>query len=145
VWPNCNVVGVDTWAPSLERARANVAGSGLSDRIELRNQNVTDLPDRDRFDLTWLPLFFIPPAVGPAALERILAATRPGGQIAVARYDAPTDELAKATLQLRVFRDGGSWYEDDEVVDLLAAAGWTDVRILPKPNATLTFVAGRKP
>jgi protein-L-isoaspartate O-methyltransferase len=145
VWPNCNVVGVDTWEPSLERARTNVADSGLSDRIELRNQSVTDLPDRDRFDLTWLPLFFIPPDVVPTALKRILDATRPGGQIAVARYDAPNDELAKATLQLRVFRDGGSWYEDDEVVALLGAAGWTDVRVLSKPNLTITFIAGRRP
>src|SRR5436305_7196014 len=48
VWPGCTVVGIDTWEPALERARANVAEAGAADRIELRNQSLVDLDDTDR-------------------------------------------------------------------------------------------------
>jgi predicted O-methyltransferase YrrM len=145
VWPNCTVVGIDTWEPSLEQARRNVAESGLGDRIELRRQNVTDLDDRDRYDLTWVPGFFVSPGLLPAAFERIRGATAPGGQIVIARYDPPPDPLAEATMRMRVIRDGGSWIEASELVALLEAAGWTDTRIVPKPGGVpLTFVAGRK-
>ena len=40
-WPAATVVGIDVWEPALERARANVRGAGLDDRITLRNQEVT--------------------------------------------------------------------------------------------------------
>lgn len=145
VWPGCRVVGVDVWEPSLERARTNVAESGLADVIELRLQSVADLPDRDCFDLTWVPSFYVLPSVMPAALERILSATRPGGRIVVGRYDAPPDPLGAATLRLRLIRDGGTWLESEELVDLLTRAGWDDVAILPRAGPPgLTLVAGRK-
>lgn len=145
VWPDSRIVGIDTWEPSLERARTNVADTGLGDRIELRNENLADLGDRDRFDLTWLPSFFMPRDVVAAGLGRILAATRPGGQVVVARYDPPSDELANATLRLRTIRDGGAWLETEEIIGLLGASGWADVRTVPTAGPMpLTFVAGRR-
>lgn len=146
LWPTSSIVGIDTWAPSIERAHRNVAESGLADRIELRNESVTDLSDRDRFDLTWLPIFFVSPAAVALAFERVLTATRSGGQIVVGRYDAPPDDLANATLKLRTIRDGGSWIETHDVVDRLKAAGWADIRTLPKPAPVApTLIAARKP
>ncbi|HEY2635801.1 MAG TPA: methyltransferase domain-containing protein [Solirubrobacteraceae bacterium] len=141
VWPDCTVVGIDTWEPALERARNNVAEAGVADRIELRNQSVVDLDDRDRFDLTWVPSFFLPRDAVAVAVERILAATRPGGQVVIARYDPPPDPLAEAALRMRTVRDGGSWLLPDEIVGILEDAGWADIRVLRKP---LAFVAGRK-
>jgi len=145
VWPDCTVVGIDTWEPSLERARNNVVAAGAADRIELRNQSVVDLEDVDRFDLTWVPSFFLPADVLSAAAERILAATRAGGQVVIARYEPPPDPLASASLRLRTTRDGGSWAPTDEIIGILKDAGWSDVRVLPTPPGfTLTFIAGRK-
>ena len=146
VWPNCTVVGIDTWEPALERARANVAQAGAADRIELRSQSVVDLDDTDRFDLTWVPSFFLSRQEVVAGAGRILNATRPGGQVVIGRYDPPPDPLAEAALRLRTVRDGGSWLPTEEVIGILQDAGWTDVRVLPKPSGqfTLTFVAGRK-
>jgi SAM-dependent methyltransferase len=145
VWPDSTIVGIDTWEPSLERARTNVADAGLANRIELRNESVMDLSDHDRFDLTWLPSFFMPREVVAGGLSRILAATRSGGQIVVARYDPPSDQLAQATLRLRTIRDGGSWLETEEIVGLLSEVGWVDVRIVAKVGPLpLTFVAGRR-
>jgi hypothetical protein len=92
-----------------------------------------------------VPSFFLTREVLATAFERILTATRSGGQVVVARYDPPPDPLAEATLRLRTIRDGGSWLETPEIVGLLGAAGWTDVRVVPKSGPlTLTFVAGRK-
>jgi SAM-dependent methyltransferase len=146
VWPECTVVGIDTWEPALERARSNTGEAGVADRIELRNQSVVDLDDIDRFDLTWVPSFFLSREVVAAGAERILAATRPGGQVVVARYDPPHEPLAEAALRLRTLRDGGSWIPTDEIVEILQNAGWSDVRVLPMPPGfTITFVAGRKP
>jgi len=145
VWPGCTVVGIDTWEPSLERARANVAEAGVADRIELRNQSVTDLDDTDRFDLTWVPTFFLSAEAVAAGSERILAATRAGGHVVVARYNPPPDPLTEAALRLRTVRDGGSWLPTEEIVGILEGAGWSDVRVLSTPPGFAgTFVAGRK-
>jgi predicted O-methyltransferase YrrM len=145
VWPNSTVVGIDVWPPALERARHNVASAGFADRIEIRDQEVTALADRDRYDLAWVPAFFLRREVIPAAFVRILTATRAGGQIVVARYDPPPEPLASAALRLRTIRDGGSWLETAELVDLLTAAGWADVHEVPKPGPVpLGFVAGCK-
>lgn len=143
VWPGCTVVGIDTWEPALERARNNVAEAGVADRIELRNQSVADLDDTDRFDLTWVPSFFLSAETLIAAAERILAATRTGGQVVVGRYNPPPDPLAEAALRLRTVRDGGSWLPTEEIVGILESAGWSDVRQLPTPP-TFSFIAGRK-
>jgi SAM-dependent methyltransferase len=145
LWPDCTVVGIDTWQPALERARANVVEAGVADRIELRNQSVTDLDDTDRFDLTWVPSFFLPAPVLADGAARILQATRLGGQVVVARYQPPPDPVAEASLRLRTVRDGGSWLPAEEIMGILEKAGWSDVRLLSTPGPfTLTFVAGRK-
>jgi SAM-dependent methyltransferase len=145
VWPGCTVVGIDTWEPALERARVNVAEAGAADSIEVRNQSVVDLDDTERFDLTWVPSFFLSRDEVVASAPRILAATRPGGQVVVARYDPPPDPLAEAALRFRTVRDGGTWLPTEEFVQILTDAGWSDVRALPTPpEFPFTFVAGRK-
>lgn len=145
VWPGVSVVGIDPWEPALERARSNVAQAGLGDRIELRAQSIVELDDRDRFDLSWVPTFFLSPDVLVAGLARILAATRPGGRVAVALFDIPPDPLASATMRLRVLRDGGSLPEPDAMVRMLEEVGWSDPHVVPKTGPiTLTFVAGTK-
>ena len=145
VWPAAEVVGVDLWGPSLERARQNVAASGLGERIEIRDQSVTELPDRDRFDLTWVPSFYIAADVLPAAFRAILAATKAGGKIAVGRFDSPPDPVASAAQRLRTLRDGGALPSVDETVALLTDAGWSDVRALPRPpQVPLQFVVATK-
>jgi protein-L-isoaspartate O-methyltransferase len=145
MWPNATIVGVDTWEPALERARANVAGAGLAERVELRKQDVTELDDTDRFDLTWVPSFFIRPDVLPTAFTRILTATGRRGSIVVGHFDPPPDPLAWATQKLRTLRDGGALAGEDELINLLTDAGWAEVRALPRPGPLpLGLVAGRK-
>ena len=145
LWPNAEIVGVDVWDASIERARANVESAGLSDRIEIRKESVTELSDRDRFDLTWVPSFFVGEDALPAAFTSILAATRSGGRIAVGRFDPPPDPVMRAAQRLRTIRDGGAILSADEIVALLTDAGWTDVRPLAKAGPSpLQFIAGTK-
>lgn len=45
------VVGIDTWEPSLKLAGANIAAEGLADRLRLRRLNIADLDDERAFEL----------------------------------------------------------------------------------------------
>ena len=75
VWPRCTVVGIDVWKPSLDLARRAVTTAGLDDRIEIREQDVLDLDDVDRYDCVWLPSFFFRGDILAAAMPKIVAAT----------------------------------------------------------------------
>jgi predicted O-methyltransferase YrrM len=146
VWPDSTIVGIDVWEPALERARRNISDAGLETRIELRKQNVVDLVDRDRFDLAWVPSFFFSRDLIGTALEQVVAALRPGGNVVVGRYEPPPDPLAQATLRLRTLRDGGSVPDVDTIADLLRRAGCTAVHQLPRTGPIpMGFIAGRKP
>jgi SAM-dependent methyltransferase len=140
-WPGCSVVGIDLWEPSLDRARQNIADARLADRVEIRKQDVTMLDDTDRYDLTWLPSFFLTGDQISTALERILSATVTGGAIAVGLYNPPPDSLALATQRLRTLRDGGVSLTVAGAIDHLGAAGWADAHQLPASGPSpLAFV-----
>jgi hypothetical protein len=146
LWPECHVVGLDTWEASLELARTNVANAGLEDRITLRQQNVVDLDDVDRFDLVWFPTFFFARDSMKAALAAVVAATRPGGSIVLGCYAPPPDPTAKAAMTLRTIRDGGAVLDGDSAAALLRDAGCVDVAVAPRDwPIPLFFVVGRRP
>jgi len=146
VWPKATVVGVDCWEPSLERARANVAGAGLEDRITLRHQDLGELDDDGEFDAAWLPSwFFSEPAVRDG-VPRVVAALRSGGWAAVACNTPRPTPLAGAVAAVERAREGGSDLRADDVATLLEAAGCTDVHEVPvPPPAPITLVLGRRP
>lgn len=145
VWPGCTVVGIDVWKPSLDLARRAVTAAGLDDRIEIREQDVLELDDVDRFDCVWLPSFFFAPGVLAAALPKIVAATSPGGRVVLAHYEPPPDPLARATMQLRTIRDGGSVLDADGAAELLRDAGCQDVHSLTRTwPVPVGFVLGNK-
>jgi SAM-dependent methyltransferase len=146
VWPEATVVGIDPWQPSLDRARAHVTGSGLDDRITLRQEALEDIADAGAFDCVWIPSFFL----DEGALERgLVAATRalrPGGWIALGRMRPPPHPLAEAVGALRTARAGSVDIEAKQASDLLVAAGCEDVHVFSPPGpAPLELVLGRRP
>jgi SAM-dependent methyltransferase len=146
VWPNSTIVGIDTWEPSLERARANVSNAGLDARITLRAQNVVDLDDVDEYDCAWVPTFFMTEDVLTRAVPAVFRSVQPGGWIVLARLVAPPDPLAEATLRLRTIRNGGCDLSVEDASKLLEHAGCTDVHALPRvPPIPMEFVLGRRP
>jgi len=145
VWPECTVVGIDVWEPSLELARRNVTTAGLDDRIEIRRQDMLDLDDADTYDCVWLPSFFFGPEVLAAALPKIMAATLPGGHVVLAHYEPPPDPLPRTTMRLRTIRDGGSVLDADGAAELLRGSGCQDVHPLTRTwPIPFGFVTGRK-
>lgn len=143
-WPVLSVVGIDVWGPSLELARRNVSGAGLTGRITLREQGVQDLPDVRAFDLAWVPSAFIPAAVLPAGLTCVRQALRPGGWVLFASADGGCDPLTAALTHLRTVEWGGAPFSAGEAEGLLRAAGFVEVQTLPaSPGSVFALVAGR--
>ncbi len=147
LWPSLQVVGVDSWPPALELAGEAVAAAGLQERVELREGTAETLDDVDRFDLAWLPTFFIGGAVLQPAVERVYSAMRAGGWATLGLYARPGDRLADALADLRTVRQGGALITPEEAAELLQRAGFDDVGVhfdaawkLP-----IVFVAGRRP
>jgi SAM-dependent methyltransferase len=128
-FPASTVVGLDIWAPSLELARANIAKAELTDRIEVRNQDVAALADTDRYALIWFAGPFIPPAILDRALERCAKALQPGGWCVFAAYGG-ADPRQRALADLRTLRSGGAALTDAEILDRLQAAGLKEGRPL---------------
>jgi SAM-dependent methyltransferase len=146
VWPNATVVGVDQWEPSLQRARENVAQAGLGDRIEIRTQNMVDVDDVDRFDLLWLPTFFLSEDVLETGVARLLGAARPGGWIVLGVSRTAPMPLGAAVSTLNTVRNGGTELDPKRAVELLEKAGWSSVEVRTAPGpAPIQLVVGQRP
>jgi predicted O-methyltransferase YrrM len=145
VWPNASVVGIDVWEPSLERARANVAGAGLSDRIELREQRVEDLTDEQAFDCAWVPTFFLHEESFVDALPAIVRSVRPGGWIVLGRMRSSPDPLGRALLTFRTIRSGGEDLDTKRLRELLEQGGCTPIDAGAPPMSPVELVVARTP
>ena len=144
VWPSATVVGIDTWEPALERARANVKDAGLGDRITLRKQDVTALDDVDAYDCAWLPTFFLADDVMQVAITNVMRALRPDGRIVLGLFAAPPDPVAQATTTLRTIRSGGADLDTKRATDLLRDAGYESIRTIEPQGPPIIFVIGQK-
>lgn len=119
---DARVVAVDLSPLSLQRLRAKALDLGLAPRIRTL---VADLdvgwPDLETLDLTWASMSLHHLADPARVLTDALAATRPGGLIAVAEFEEPLRFLPE---QLRP--DPGGWrpgFEDRALAALRNAAG----------------------
>jgi len=128
-FPTASVVGIDIWEPSLALSRANVTEAGLTGRVEVREQDVTTLPDTDRYDMIWFSGPFIPKAVLGAALERCRHALKEGGWLIFGSYGG-ADQKQRALSDLRTVRSGGAPLGDEQTLALLEDAGLRDSRVL---------------
>ena len=141
-WPALHVVGIDTWAPSLALARANVAAAGLGDRIELREQSGEEIPDEQAFDLAWLPAPYMPPQVLWCTVERVHRALRPGGWLLFVTVKPGTD-LRGALMRFTVATFGGQMASQEEIEKQLAGAGFAQLRVLPGSPLVMIVAACR--
>ena len=142
-YPTLRVVGIDTWAPSLALARANVAAASLQDRIELREQSGEDLPNERAFDLAWILAPFISPQSLWRPVERVHRALKLGGWVLFATAK-PGAYLRAAIMRLRVATWGGQPTSQDEVEKRLADAGFADVGVLPGPPRDLKMIVAAR-
>lgn len=122
-WPDASVVGIDIWEPALQLAEKNVAEAGVSDRVEIRDQDVADLDESGSYDLAWLPTFFLPPELLETAVANVVEATKPGGTVVVGQWREPEDDLRRATVSLRTYRDGGAMHDETSILAAFEKAG----------------------
>jgi len=141
--PVANIVGIDVWEPALVRARHHVGEAGLEERIEIRNQDVTTLAERDRYDCGWLPAPFLPEAVLVAAIPRVIDAVKPGGLVAIGVQKTPEDPLAAATQRLRNISDTGATQTVDSIRAMCHDAGLEASVLNPDATIPIAFVGGR--
>ena len=146
VWPSAEIVGIDLWKLSLERAHDNVAHADLAHRITLREQDVVDLDDPDSYDCIWVPTFFITEDELERSLPGLFRALRPGGWIALGRYRPAPDPLVEATATLRTIRGGGFDLDAKRAMELLEQVGCESVHVAPTaPSVPLELVIGQRP
>jgi predicted O-methyltransferase YrrM len=146
VWPDVTIVGIDTWEPSLDRARKHVADAGLAQRVELRTQDVAELTDVDCFDCAWVPTFFLPETATEAAVAAVVRSVRPGGWVVLGRFLPGPDPVADAMLQLRTYRFGGHLLDEPRSVALLEGVSCANIRAVPAPPPMpMAFTIGQKP
>jgi SAM-dependent methyltransferase len=146
VWPSATVVGIDKWDASLARARANVDQAGRADRITLRQTDLESLTDESAYDCIWIPTFFLTEDVLEAGLTAAVRALRPGGWITLGRIPAGPDPVDDAVDRLFNIRAGGTSLDGKRALELLEAAGCTEVHVAPR-NAPgpLELTLGQRP
>lgn len=146
-YPEATVVGIDIFPPALELARANVASTEVADRVEVRELNALALPASSEFGVAWLPLPFLPPAIVPEVLAVVREALTPGGWLIAGTF-APVGEgrLAQLLMDLRTVRSGGRPWVADDLLPLLAAAGYADAGQVPRSwSAPVHLFPARRP
>jgi hypothetical protein len=144
-FPGVHVVGVDVFPRALELASRLVAEADLTDRIELRNQDVVDLDDRDIYCYAWIPAPFIPPNALGASMPRMLAAIVPGGWVGLGHGKFGADPISDAITRLQTVAFGGTPLDDDQAQLLLRRAGFESVVTLPTPPGAPGISVGRRP
>lgn len=116
------LLAVDTHAPAVERVRTRAAQAGLSERIEARVANMSDLEPSGSFDLVWSEgaLYNLGLKKALPLCARLL---RPGGVVAFTDAVWLTDDPPADVRAL--FADYPTMGGVDDGLTLLRADGWT--------------------
>ena len=138
-------VGLDVAPEALAMAKELMADSPVGHRVELRQQSVVDLHERDAFDLAWMPQIFLSPEDLELGLARVHRALRPGCWLVmpVAACDPAGTDLERAALEHDAVMRGGGPMSVETARELLLAAGFVEPRDMLGVQQSL--VMARKP
>jgi SAM-dependent methyltransferase len=141
-WPALRCVGIDVWEPALRLARANLAGAGMEERVELRRQSVEELAEDGTFTLAWLPPF-VPIDIVPVALGNLHRALAPGGWLVVSVLGSMPDPLSRALTALKLARIGTYAWATTQAEAQLRAFGFELVETFSHDPLTVIIVGRR--
>jgi hypothetical protein len=128
LYPGLRCVGIDVLPEVLRLASAELTGLGLSDRVELRLESVSEVSDVEAFDLAWLPQPFIPRGAFQDGIPHVYRALRPDRWVVVPlATSAAADPFELAVFAHTAHMLGGGPIRVDEAEGLLAAAGFDQV------------------
>jgi SAM-dependent methyltransferase len=149
-FPECALVGVESEPDSVQRARANVTGAGLADRIEIVEDRIPAI-DRSTgtFDLAYFQYVL---HYGDASVEALRAgwsALRPGGRLVSLEWCAPSsvDDWVGlhgqfvAGIQLDMAYQGRRLPTEERLVEMFGTAGIGDPEIVDLPSGATLAVA----
>jgi SAM-dependent methyltransferase len=136
VGPGGRVIGVDMTPSMIERARANAARVGAAN-VEFRLGEIERLPVADgEVDVILSNCVVNLSPDKPAVFREAARALKPGGRIAIADVvaTAPLPEAMRHEIALHAGCVAGA-ATVDEVVEMLRAAGLTEVRVQVRPES----------
>jgi methylase of polypeptide subunit release factors len=143
-FPRLRVVGLDVFPRAVELAQQTIDQAGMADRIEVRQQDMATLEDRDVFCLAWLPAPFVPRPAIDSGLPRVVAALVPGGWLVVGHGKFADQRLSNALTRFQTVAFGGTPLSGEEAQDLLRDVGLEQVRTLPTPEGAPGITVGRR-
>jgi hypothetical protein len=143
-FPRLRVVGLDVFPRALDLARRTISDAAMTERIELRHQDVATLDDCNRFCLAWLPAPFVPRAALEAGLPLLARSLVPGGWLAVGHGKFDASGLSDALTRLQTVAYGGTPLSGDGAQALLRGAGLQQVTTFPTPEGAPGITIGRR-
>ena len=145
--PGGEVVGIDRDEIKLELAREEAAAAGL-DNVSYRAGDVTELDAEGEFDLVYSRFLLAHLADPAAAMERLVAAARPGGLVVMEDIDFsgafchPESRAYRRFFELfpaAIRAHGGNPTFGPELPGVMARAGVRDI------DVRVTQATGRDP
>lgn len=129
-FPGIEAVGLDVSVDALAIAKERLAGSRVGERIELRQQSVTELHEECAYDLAWMPQIFLCRTDLEQGLDRVHTALKPGCWLVMPVATGASDctELERAAVEHEALVRGGGPMSVELAGDLLRQAGFTEVR-----------------
>ncbi len=141
-FPALQLVGIEFEPDSVMRARANVEAAGLSDRIAIRQGDVSRPGPAGEYDLAYFQ-YAIHQLTDPvAALRAAWEALRPGGRIIVLDWPLPstTEEFRTrhgeliAGVQLDELYQGTALPTRERLLEWFASAGLPEPLLIDLPS-----------
>jgi hypothetical protein len=145
LFPKLTVVGIDVMPRVLAMAERTVAESSVSDRVILREQDVSSLDDPETYALAWVPAPFIPEAALVPGVPRVAVALLPGGWLMLGHGKYGGSAVNDAIGRFKTVTYGGTALNDEQAAEMLRSAGLLEVRTVPTPEGAPAITVGRKP
>jgi predicted O-methyltransferase YrrM len=150
-FPELQLVGVEFEPDSVMRARANVEAAGLSDRIAIRQADVSKPGPAGEYDLAYFQYALHQLTDPVAALRAAWKALRPGGRIIVLDWPLPstTEEFRTrhgeliAGVQLDELYQGTALATRDQFLTWFSDGGVPAPVTIDLPSGASVFLAER--
>jgi hypothetical protein len=145
LFPRLTVVGIDVMPRVLRMAERTVAESSVSDRVIVREQDVSSLDDPETYALAWFPAPFIPEAALGPGLLRVADSLQSGGWLMLGHGKYGGSAVNDAIGRFKTVAYGGSALNDEQAGEMLRSVGLLEVRTIATPEGAPAITVGRKP
>lgn len=151
-FPETSLLGVEFESDSVERARANVAAAGLTDRVEIVEAGIPEIDESvGAFDLAYFQYALHQLRDASASVRAGWTALRPGGQLVVQDWCMPEDleeyrtqhGRLMAGVQLDEVFQGTRLLTVTEFLEIFRDAGLPDPAIVDLPSGATVFLVRR--